>query len=50
VKEIVVKGVRGVVDRRTEKPDAEWQPVRRKWQRGDFELARFIGADALITL
>jgi len=50
VKEAVLKGVRGVIDRRTEKPIPNWKPTRLVWQRGDFELVSFSVYDMLITL
>src|SRR5690349_19407249 len=50
VKEARIKGVRGTVDRRTERNDPNWRPRNRKWQRGDYELTDFTLEDLLITL
>lgn len=32
VQEAVIKGVRGTIDRRTERYDPNWTPTRRRWQ------------------
>jgi len=49
VKECRLRGVRGVIDRRTEKTDPNWKPTRRKWQRGDFEFENFQVYDLFLT-
>eukprot|EP01114_Cavostelium_apophysatum_P014019 TRINITY_DN3520_c0_g1_i3.p1 TRINITY_DN3520_c0_g1~~TRINITY_DN3520_c0_g1_i3.p1 ORF type:complete len:556 (-),score=127.89 TRINITY_DN3520_c0_g1_i3:132-1799(-) len=50
VKEAKLRGVRGVIDRRTEYHDPNWKPSRRVWHRGDFELTRLDIEDLLLTL
>jgi len=50
IKELRMKGARGVVDRRTEKPNPNYVPKRREWQRGDFEFTSFAVYDMLIQL
>ena len=47
---MAVRGIRGVVDRRTEWYDPGWKPIRRTWQRGDFEFTKLNVEDSLITL
>lgn len=50
VKELTARAIRGTIDRRTERYDPNWKPVRRTWQRGDFEFTKFLVEDILITL
>jgi hypothetical protein len=50
VKEITLIGVRGEVDRRTEKPAPGWIPRNRTWRWGDFEFEKFQIHDLLLTL
>ncbi|KAI9093037.1 mitochondrial distribution and morphology proteins-domain-containing protein [Phlyctochytrium arcticum] len=50
IKECTLKGVRGEINRQHVTFDPEWKPVRREAQAGDFELARFVVEDLLITI
>lgn len=44
-----IRGLRGVVDRRTEHIDPNWKPTKRIWKRGHFALENFQLFDAMIT-
>ena len=50
VTELTARGMRGLLDRRTEKPDPNYKAVRRTWQRGDFEFEKLIVEDVLVTV
>ncbi|KAI9142918.1 mitochondrial distribution and morphology protein family 31/32 [Paraphysoderma sedebokerense] len=50
IKDAVVRGVRGVVDRRHVTWPEDWQPIRRTHQPGDFELDHFAVEDFYITI
>jgi len=48
VQDVRLRGVRGYVDRSTEKYDPDWKPTRRRWSRGDFDLDRVVAHDVLL--
>lgn len=50
VKEVTARNMKGIVDRRTEHYDPLWKPIRRNYQRGDFEIEKVVFEDCLITL
>ncbi|KAJ3412084.1 Mitochondrial distribution and morphology protein 31, mitochondrial precursor [Chytridiales sp. JEL 0842] len=50
IKECIMKGVRGVIDRRHITWDPDWVPTRRRPLPGDFEMDSFSVDDLLLTV
>jgi len=50
IQEAKLKGIRGVIDRRTERYSEDWKPTKRLRHRDDFELSRLLIEDVLVTI
>ena len=50
LKECIMKGIRGTIDRRHITFDSDWKPSRRHPMYGDFELNNFVLEDMLVSI